>query len=86
MPEQGAVDRRHPVERPALGVGRQQLVDARPGGPTTPSTSSTAYSGTGGSAAADPVGERLQRVGAALLGLEEHVERALAGLAAGGHQ
>ena len=53
---------------------------------TTPSTSSTVNSPTGGSAGGHPPGQGLEGVRAALLGLEEHVERALAGLAPGGHQ
>ena len=41
QPQHVAVHRRHPLERPALGVRREHLVDAGPGARRRPRTSST---------------------------------------------
>ena len=79
-----AVDRRHPVERPLLGVGRQQLVDAR-------LVRHDALDELGGVLAHRRIGlgqalpQDVERVRTALIGLVEHVQRPLAGLAAGSH-
>ena len=86
-PQDGPVDRGHALDRPALAVvASSSLIAVHL--PTTPCTSSTVYSFSGASVAG--VGQALgqQRLGvdAALLGLEQDVERPLARLAAGCHQ
>jgi hypothetical protein len=49
----------------------------------TPSTSSAAYPGIGGRR--QPLGQQPDRVDAPQVGLEQQIQRPLAGLAAGGH-
>ena len=85
-PQHVAVHRRHPLERPALGVLREQLVDARPvlARPRGPGRRCRGWSG--------PRRRRWRASRAATAALApqlrgvQDVERPLAGLGACGHQ
>jgi hypothetical protein len=80
-----AVDGRHPLQRPALGVRRDQLVDPRLvlGDAADQPDGVLVHRRVGGDHA---LVEGLAQRQAADLALEEHVEGPLAGLGAGGHQ
>ena len=81
--QDGAVDAGHPRRRPPLRVRRDQLVDLGPSASTTPLTSSTDERGSAAARSPEPPAARASRVGdveAALVGLEEQVQRALTGL------
>ena len=85
MPQERAVDGGHPVERPALGVRREQLVDPVRGARRRPRPARRCTRCTGGSVAGRPArsASSVDGVDAAQLGLEQDVERALARLACG---
>ncbi|GMA85115.1 hypothetical protein GCM10025868_03650 [Angustibacter aerolatus] len=83
-PQHRAVDRRHPLERPALGVGGDELVEPLAlGDDALDEHDGVVVDRRVG--LRQPVGEHRHGRDAALVGLEEDVDGALARLRAGCH-